>query len=94
MNNIMRIAKIVGIILLIPLFGNMFIDEWNWTVLDFIAMGTLLFVTGLAINVAAHRIHNRTYRIITIVWIVILLIALWTELAVDALSQLVHSILN
>ena len=61
--NIIRIAGVVGAILLIPLFGNIFVDGWNWGVLDFIVMGTLLFVTGLALDLAVRKIHKPIYRV-------------------------------
>ncbi len=90
--NITRILTIVVLILLIPAFGNMFVDGWNWGVFDFITMGALLFVTGLAIDFAARKITNRTYRVFAIIVIVLGLIALWTELAVDAVSTAIKSI--
>ncbi len=91
--NITRILTIVILILLIPLFGNIFVDGWNWGVFDFIFMGALLFVTGLAIDFVARKIANRTYRVIVIIAIVLVLIALWTELAVDAVSTAIKAMI-
>lgn len=90
--NLIRILIIVALILLIPLFGNVFVDGWNWGVFDFITVGALLFVTGLAIDFAVRKIVNRTYRIIAIILIVLALITLWTELAVDAVSRFIMSL--
>jgi len=89
-----RVAAIVGAILLIPLFGNIFIEGWNWDVLDFIVMGTLLFCTGLAISFASRKITTPTYRAFAIGIIVLALIAVWTELAVGAVSQLIQFLLG
>lgn len=90
---LMRTALVVGLILLIPLCGNFFVNGWNWDLLDFVTMGALLFCTGLAIDFAARKVHNPAYRAIAIATIVLALIAIWTELAVGAVSQLVQFLL-
>lgn len=86
--NIFRIVAVVGLILLIPLFGNIFVEGWNWGFFDFIVMGALLFLTGLAIDFAIRKINNPLHRVIAVVAIVLALILIWVELAVDAVSQL------
>lgn len=85
--NIIRIAVVVGVMLLVPLFGNLFIEGWDWGVGDFIVMGALLFVTGLAIDFAVRKLNRPLYRVIAVGAIVMMLILLWAELAVDAVSQ-------
>jgi hypothetical protein len=47
-------------LLLIPFIAMRFTDEVNWTALDFITMGVMLLVTGLAIE-AAMRIVKATW---------------------------------
>lgn len=79
--NITRIAIIVGIILLIPLFGNFFVEGWNWGVGDFIIMGILLFVTGLLIDLAARKINTPLHRILAIAAIVLGFLCIWVGLA-------------
>jgi hypothetical protein len=85
--NITHILSIVGLILLAPLFGNIFISGWNWDLFDFIVMGSLLFVIGLAIDLAARKITNPFRRTIAIIAIVAALFLIWVELAVDAVSS-------
>lgn len=85
-----RIAVVVGSIVLVTLFGDLFIEGWNWGVFDFVAMGVLLFCTGLAITFAVRKITHPTYRLIAVTGIVLALLAIWTELAVGAVSQLMH----
>jgi hypothetical protein len=90
--NIIRIAIAVGLILLIPLIltirdGAVEGGGWNWTLSDFIVMGTLLFGTGLAIDLAARKLTNPIYRIIAITAIIIALFLIWVELAVEGVSQ-------
>jgi hypothetical protein len=92
--NILRVALIVGLILLIPLFGNIFIEGWDWSLFDFVVMGALLFVTGIAIDAAARKIEDPGGRAFTIIMIVGALIAIWTELAVGALTQLMSALFS
>jgi hypothetical protein len=49
---IIRIALGTGLILLIPLFGNLFIDGWNWPWTAFAFFGVVLFSAGLAYELA------------------------------------------
>ncbi len=85
--NAIRVAVIVGLILLIPLFGNIFVDGWNWSIAGFFFVGALLFGTGLAIDLASRKITNPTYRVLAIISIVLALILVWIEIAVDAVSR-------
>jgi hypothetical protein len=46
------VAVVTGLILLIPLVAMQFTNEVNWSVTDFILMGSLLFGTGTLLVVA------------------------------------------
>lgn len=82
-----RIAVIVGAILLIPVFGNLFVEGWDWGVFDFVLMGALLYATGLAITFVTRKIADPMYRVLACGVILLILIVLWAELAVDAVSH-------
>jgi len=47
-SKIIRPALITVGILLIPFFGNLFVDGWNWRWTAFIFFGVILFGAGLA----------------------------------------------
>ena len=90
--NIVRIAIVVGLILLIPLvltlLGSGVDGEgWNWKLGDFIVMGVLLFGTGLALDFAVRKLTNPVYRVFAVIAIVVALLLIWVELAVDRVSQ-------
>lgn len=90
--NITRIVTIVGLILVIPLIGNLTVDGWNWGVLDFVFMGSLLFGTGLLIDFAIRKIPNPVYKVLAVFSIIITLLVVWVEMAVDGVSQILKAI--
>ena len=87
-NNIVKITVFVAIILLIPVFGNLFVEGWNWGPLDFVIIGSLLFLTGLAIDIVSQKLTNPIYKILAVIIIIGVLMAIWVELAVDGVSQM------
>jgi hypothetical protein len=87
-NNTVKILVFVGVILLVPVAGNLFVEGWNWDLFDFIFAGTLLFITGLAIDFAIQKLVNPIHKILATVLIIGVLLMVWVELAVDGVSQL------
>lgn len=80
--NIIKIALATGFILLIPLVAMQFTEEVNWDLGDFVVMGTLLFITGLAYEFLARNISKRAHRIAIGIVILVVVLLLWAELAV------------
>lgn len=87
-SNTRKIFFIVCIILLLPLLGNVFIDGWNWGLLDFVFAGSLFFATGLAIDHVLRTVSRPLYRIVLSAGILFTLFLIWIELAVDGVSQI------
>lgn len=85
------IAIVVGLILLIPLFGNLFIDGWNWSIGGFVFAFVVLFITGLAVDFTVKKLTNPVYRVVAITLIVLLLILVWIEIVTDAVSKIILS---
>ncbi len=97
--SIVRVAIVVGLILLIPLvltlLGSGVDGEgWHWTLGDFIVMGTLLSGTGLAIDFAARKITNPVYRVLAIVAIVALLLLIWAGMVANVFERLFEKLLE
>ena len=76
----------VAFLLLIPLIAMQFTDEVNWTSFDFVVAGALLLGTGLIFNLVIRKIKNIKYRLAISVALVIVLLFIWTELAVGMLG--------
>ena len=82
LNMMIKILPIVGIILLIPMMAMQFTDEVNWSFLDFIIMGIMLSITGLALGIIIKKIKDYKYRNIFITIIVMIFLLIWAELGV------------
>lgn len=76
------IAIIVAALLMIPFIAMWFTSEVNWNWGDFVIAGILLFAGGLAIDLVIRRVKERNSRTAVIVFIVIIFLLIWAELAV------------
>ncbi len=69
-------------LLLIPLIGLAITDEINWSLFDFIVMGSLLVLLGVGISFVSNRSKNLKNRILYIGILVLMFLFIWAELAV------------
>ena len=77
----------IGIILLIPLVAMQFTNEVDWSVVDFLLMGSLLIGTGLLCELVLRKVKNVNHRIVICIAILIILFLLWAELAVGVFNS-------
>ena len=77
------------LLLLIPLFGSLFSNQVNWSLFDFIVMGFLLVSTGLSIQFILEKVRNKTFRIVPIIFVLIIFLMIWAELAVGVFGSLI-----
>jgi hypothetical protein len=82
MKNIRLICILLAVpaLLLIPYFAMKFGDEVNWTALDFIVMGFMLLVTGLAIEVALRIVKLTWMRVAAVAVILFGFVMVWGTL--------------
>lgn len=59
-----------------------FSNEVNWSIMDFVVAGVLLFGTGLTIEFVLRKVKTRKNRILVCGIILLLLLLIWIELAV------------
>ena len=69
-------------LLFIPLFGALFSNQVNWSLFDFIIMGTLLGLFGLSVHLIIEKVKNKTLRIVPVLFVIIIFLIIWAELAV------------
>ena len=77
-----KILRIVGLLLTIPLIAMQLTDEVKWSLFDFIIMGTLLLITGLMGEIIFKRVKNSKHRLILYIIIAMIFFLVWAELAV------------
>lgn len=75
------------ILLLVPLLGMQFSNEINWSLFDFVIMGTLLLTLGLSIDFIFRKIKSKTVKIGWIIFLVIVFLLLCIELAVGLFNS-------
>lgn len=81
------IALLTGLILLVPLIAMQFTGEVNWTLGDFIIMGTLLLGTGSVFVLATRRVKKVEHRVVIGIVFAAALLYLWAELAVGIFTN-------
>lgn len=82
MNSIIKIVLVTGLVLLIPLLGNRYVEGWNWRLNDFIVAGILIFGVGLLFQLICNKVNNRAHRVILVIALALVLILVWADLAV------------
>ena len=81
-NMTIKILPIVGLLLSIPLIAMQLTDEVNWSFFDFLIMGIMLSITGLALGIIIKKIKYHKYRNIFIAIIIMIFLLIWAELGV------------
>ena len=78
------IKKIVYplIILIIPLVGTILSDQFDWGILDFLVMGILLIIVGIALSAVSQKIKNSKKKLFYSLIILFVFFLIWAELAV------------
>jgi hypothetical protein len=70
----------VPVLLLIPYIAMRFTNEVNWTPFDFIVMGMMLLVTGLAIETALRVVRTTWIRVAAVVAVLFGFLMVWGTL--------------
>jgi len=91
---VFRPAALTGLVLLVPLAmtivdrGTPVGQGWHWSPSDFLVMSALLFGAGVAYELLARRLPTSSGRSAAALAILSLVVAIWIELAVGGVSQL------
>lgn len=76
------LLSIVLLLLLIPFVAMQFTNEVNWSLMDFVMAGILLFATSLVFELVIRKVKSTKHRLLISGIILLLLFLLWAELAV------------
>jgi len=77
-----KILQMVGLLLIIPLIAMQLTDEVEWSLFDFIIMGTLLLITGLMGEIISKKVKKYRHRVILYIVVIIIFFLIWAELSV------------
>ncbi len=80
-SRIKMVALTVAILLCIPFAAMYFTKEVNWSTLDFVMAGCLLFATGLLLDVVIRKTTAKK-RLLFISIVITMFLLIWIELAV------------
>ena len=86
-NRFVRIALIVGLILLLPLMGNMFVEGFNWSPFDFVLWGGILFAAGVTFDVVSRRGGSFSYRAAVGIACLAGFLSFWVNAAVGVIGN-------
>ena len=75
------------LLLFIPLIGNLFSNQVNWSLFDFIVIGILLVLAGLSIHFILEKVRNKILRIVPIIFVIIIILMIWAELAIGVFGS-------
>ena len=73
-------------LLIIPLLGVLLTNAVEWGIFDFLLMGSLLLVLGIAINLTLLNIKYFNKRIAIIFFVILIFLLIWVELAVGVFN--------
>jgi hypothetical protein len=86
-NRFVRIALIVGLIMLLPLTGNMFVEGFNWSPFDFAVWGGILFAAGIIFDVVSRKGRSFSYRAAVGIACLAGFLSFWVNAAVGVIGN-------
>ena len=69
-------------LLIFPLIGTILSDQVDWGILDFLIMGVILLIVGIALSAVLQKIKSSRKRLFYNFVILFIFFLLWAELAV------------
>jgi len=84
---VLAVALATGLLLMVPLIAMQFTAEVSWRPADFLAMGALVFTTGLALVFLIRKGPNTLYRIATSLALCTTFLMIWANLAVGLIGS-------
>lgn len=76
------ILVFIAMLLFVPVIAMQYTKEVNWTLIDFVVAGFLLFGTGISCELVLRRVKKTRTRVAICGAILIALLIIWVELAV------------
>jgi len=74
-------------LLIIPLLGIILTNSVEWSMFDFLLMGSLLLVLGIGIELTSLNFKQLNTRIAIISFIILIFLLIWIEIAVGIFNS-------
>ena len=74
-------------LLIIPLLGVILTNTVEWSMFDFLLMGSLLLVLGIGIELTSLNFKQLNTRIAIISFIILIFLLIWIEIAVGIFNS-------
>jgi len=84
---ILRPLILTAIIMLFPIFGSLYVADWNWRWYSFVFAGALVFSAALGYELVARRMNNKTYRLAVGVAVISAFAMNWANFAVGIFGE-------
>lgn len=55
-------AIVTALIVMLPILGNHFVEDWHWDVRGFVLFGTIIFSLAFSFQFITRNIHTAAYR--------------------------------
>ncbi len=91
LHSIPGVAVVTGLLLAIPLVAMQFTDEVDWSVMDFMVMGVLIFGSGLSYVLITRYLPDLIYKVAFASAIGSTLLLAWVNLAVGLIGGGAHA---
>src|SRR4051794_15036941 len=77
--SVARAALVTGVVLLIPLWGVIYVDDWNWDWHGFVIAGAFVFSAAMLYEFAAKTMRNRAYKIAVGLAVITAFLVAWSN---------------
>jgi len=74
-------------LLIIPLLGVILTNTFEWSMFDFLLMGSLLLVLGIGIELTSLNFKQLNTRIAITSFIILIILLIWIEIAVGIFNS-------
>lgn len=78
---IIRIVSWSTVALIIPIFGQLFVDGWNWGVGDFVFAWILFNLLGITHTFVTNKFTHRKAKIVAGLIVIAVFVSIWVLLA-------------
>lgn len=85
--NVLSALIYTAVLLLVPLYGNFYIEGWNWSGGDFVVMGAIIWIAAFLFELARTSTQNMTYKLAASIAVAASFLLVWVNAAVNIIGD-------